>query len=172
MVHNTSWLVLFVWLFCTVSANADRHEPDGVGDGNGWESTVGDERIISPELAWRYFDTDWDIGLGIHESDRAADDWRQSNRDWDLFSGFELCNSELFELAHDSCVDWYRCDKPCVVVYHSEGCFENWKDSERFGERIMIERDLMYLAMAFVAGVVCHRFVMAAFKQLFGWINK
>ena len=89
-----------------------------------------------------------------------------------VIGGFELCNSELFELAHDSCVDWHRCDKPCVVVYHSEGCFENWKDSERFGERIMIERDLMYLAMAFVAGVVCHRFVMAAFKQLFGWINK
>jgi len=172
MVHNTTWLILFVWLFSIVSANANEFEPDRFSDGNSRESSVSDERIISPELAWWYFDTDWDTGFGVYESDWTTNDWWQSNTNWDLFGGFELCNSELFELAHDSSVDWYRCDKPCVVVYHSEGCFENWKDSERFGERIMIERDLMYLAMAFVAGVVCHRFVMAAFKQLFGWINK
>lgn len=113
MVHNTTWLVLFVWLFCIVPTNAHWHEPDGVGDGNSWESATSDERIISPELAWWYFDTDWDIGFGIHESDRAASDWRQGNFDRDLFNSFELCDHQFFKLGHDPSIDWHRCNKSC-----------------------------------------------------------
>tara|TARA_R110000824_G_scaffold5263_4_gene24427 strand:+ start:3123 stop:3641 length:519 start_codon:yes stop_codon:yes gene_type:complete len=172
MVHNTTWLVLFVWLLCTVSVNAHWHQPDGVGNGNRWESTVSDERIISPELAWWYFDTDWDIGFGIHESDWAADDWWQSNRYRDLFGDIELSDRELFKLDHDPSFDWHRCYKPCVVVCHGKGCFENWQRSKRFGERKMIDEKMLFCIVGFIGGVVCHRFVMAGLSKAFGWINK
>ena len=172
MVHNTTWLILFVWLLCTVPANANRHEPDGVGYGNRWESTVGDERIISPELAWWYFDTDWDIGFGIHESDWATDDRWQGNRDRDLFNSFELCDYQFIKLGHDPSIDWNRCNKSCVVVCHCERCFENWQRSKRFGERIMIDEKLLFCIVGFIGGVVCHRFVMAALEKAFGWMNK
>ena len=172
MVHNTTWLTVIVWMFCTVSTNADRHEPDRVGDGNRWESTVGDERIISPELAWWYFDTDWDIGFGVYESDWATDDRWQSNRDWDLFGDIELCNCKLSGMAHDSSIDWYRCNKSCVVVYHCQGCFEDWQREKRNGERKMIDEKTLFCIVGFIAGVVCHRFVMAGLSKAFGWMNK
>jgi hypothetical protein len=172
MVHNNTWLALVVWLFSVVSVNADRHEPDRIGDGNRWESTVGDERIISAELAWWYFDTDWDFSGSDNEGNRTANDRRQSNRDRDLFGDFEFCDRELFKLVHHPSFDWYRCNKPCVVVCHSQGCFENRKRSKRFGERIMIDSNLLYIVVGFGAGVVCHRFVMAALEKVFGWMNK
>jgi hypothetical protein len=172
MVHNNTWLVLVVWLFCTVSVNADRLEPDRVGNGNRWESTVGDERIISPELAWWYFDTDWDIGFDIHEGDWATSDWRQTDFDRNLFNSFELYDYKLFEFYHDSCIDWNGCNKSCVVVCHCQGCFEDWQREKRNGERKMIERDLVYLGLAFLAGVCCHKYVVASVKRLFGWVVK
>lgn len=36
----------------------------------------------------------------------------------------------------------------------------------------MIERDLIYLAVAFLVGVALHRFVLAGVKKLFGWVVK
>ena len=92
--------------------------------------------------------------------------------DRDLFNSFELCDYKLFELAHDSCFDWHRCNKPCVVVCHGEGCFENWQRSKRFGERKMIDEKMLFCIVGFIGGVVCHRFVMAGLSKAFGWINK
>ena len=108
MAYNNAWLVWFVWLFCTVPINAHWHEPDWVGDGNHWESTASDERIISPELAWWYFDSGWDYSDGFYESDWLTDDRWQSNRDRDLFGDIELCHCKLPGMAHDPSFDRYR----------------------------------------------------------------
>ena len=36
----------------------------------------------------------------------------------------------------------------------------------------MIDSNMVYIAFGFVAGVVCHRFVMVALEKVFGWMNK
>ena len=172
MDHNNTRLALVAWLFCVVSFNAYPHEHDELSGGWGYNSTVSDEGIIDPELARWYFDSGWDFSSSDNEGNRASDDWRQGNSDWDLLGGFELCDRELFELVHDSCFDRFGCNKSCVVVYHCEGCFKNWESSKRFGEWKMIERDLVYLGLAFLAGVCCHKYVVAGVKRLFGWVAK
>jgi hypothetical protein len=36
----------------------------------------------------------------------------------------------------------------------------------------MIDSNMVYIAIGFLAGVVCHRFVMAALEKVFGWMNR
>jgi len=36
----------------------------------------------------------------------------------------------------------------------------------------MIDEKTLFCLVGFIAGVVCHRFVMAALEKAFGWMNK
>jgi hypothetical protein len=171
MVHNTTWLTLVVWLLCTVPVNAHPNQSDRCGDGGGWHTTLGNERVVDPELGRWDFDDSWYYGIDLYEGNWLKNGWGQTNPDRDLFGDFELRDSELLELDFDSGIDWNWLYLSGVGVCNCERCVKDWQ-RKKTGERKMIDENILYCLVGFGAGVVCHRFVMAALSKAFGWMSK